>query len=372
MADGETPIEKLDYVPYQESVEEPPPGEGEAIRKTIDDLRQNNVRAFHKYRHAVRDAHAKSHAILVGELRVLPDLAEHLRQGIFADPGRTYPLVARLSTTSGVIRSDQVRGVRGLALKVIGVTGDRVDSNFPEPNQDFVFVTEPEFPFKDAIDYSNAGMRSAKLLARVSDRGMRVLNIVLRAANRLLRVVRAELPLKYRIFAGENTQTLGIPFYTAAPIQFGKYVAKLRVEPLSESVKALEGKTVAGGTEAHTDAVVEFFSHNDAEYLVSAQLRTSGEDMPIEDATKPWSEQASPYQPVATIAYPRQNPYSPQRRIFGDDVLSFNSWRAIVEHRPLGSINRLKKEVYEASSKYRHEMNAVERREPRDAGDLPK
>jgi Catalase len=371
MTDAGTPIENRRYLPYEEDVEEPPQGEEEAIRKIIDALHKNSEQAFRKYRHAIRDAHAKSHGILFGELRVLPDLAEHLRQGIFAEPGKTYPIVARLSTTSGLIRSDQVRGVRGLGLKVIGVTGDRVDPNFPEPNQDFVFVTEAEFPFKDAIDYSNAGMRSATILAHTPDLGMRVLNVVLRAANQLLRLAGPELPLKYRVFAGENTQTLGIPFYTAAPIRFGRYIAKLCVEPSSESVKALDGKTVAGGTEAHTDAVVDFFSKNDAEYLVSAQLCTNREDMPIEDATKPWSEHASPYQPVATIAYPRQHPYTPARRIFGDDVLTINSWRATCEHRPLGSINRLKKEVYEASSRYRHEMNNVERREPSGVGDLP-
>lgn len=371
MTDAKPPIDKLNYVTCDDGVEKPPPGEEEAIRKIIDDLRQNNVRAFHKYRHAVRDAHAKSHGILYGELTVLPDLPEHLRQGIFAEPGRKYPVVARLSTTSGMIRSDQVRGVRGLGLKVIGVTGERVDENFKEPNQDFVFVTESEFPFKDAVDYSKSGMRSAKALARVPDPGMRVLNTVLRAAKGLLSVARIELPLKLAVFAGKNTKTLGIPFFTAAPIQYGKYIAKLSVEPRSESVTALKGQTVAKGTEAHTEAVVDFFEQNGAEYLLSAQLCTSLKDMPIENAKKPWATKASPYQPIATIAYLPQNPYSPQRRIFGDDVLSFNSWRAIVEHRPLGSINRLKKEVYEASSKYRHEMNVVEHREPDKDDDLP-
>jgi hypothetical protein len=371
MTDARTPIDKLTYVPYQKAVEQLRPDEPESIKKMIDSLLKNNERAFHKYRHAIRDAHAKSHGILFGELRVHPDLAVHLRQGIFAEPGRTYPVVARLSTTSGAIRSDQVRGVRGMGLKVIGVTGERVEPKFPEPNQDFVLVTEPEFPFKDALDYSNAGMLTATALSYAPDPALRVLNTVLHGANRLLKLLGTELPLKLRVFAGENTQTLGISFYTAAPIRFGKYIAKLSVTPSSPSVTALEGKTVAGGTEAHTEAVVDFFKNNSAEYLVSAQLCTSLTQMPIEDASKRWPEDLSPYQPVATISYPRQDPYSPERRIFGDDRLTFNSWRAIVEHQPLGSINRLKKEVYEASSTFRHRMNSVERLEPGSTADLP-
>jgi hypothetical protein len=53
--------------------------------------------------------------------------------------------------------------------------------------------------------------------------------------------------------------------------------------------------------------------------------------------------------PAAMLHYPtEQHPDTAARRAFGDDVLSFNSWRGLEAHRPLGSINRLKKLVYEA------------------------
>ena len=41
----------------------------------------------------------------------------------------------------------------------------------------------------------------------------------------------------------------------------------------------------------------------------------------IEDAKVEWSEDDSPYEPVATITYPVQDAYSDERRSFGDDVL---------------------------------------------------
>jgi hypothetical protein len=69
--------------------------------------------------------------------------------------------------------------------------------------------------------------------------------------------------------------------------------------------------------------------------------------------------------------FPAQNADSPDRRAFGDDVLSFNSWRSLADHRPLGSINRLKKDVHEASSDFRHKMNNVPRMEPTDIAQLP-
>lgn len=59
------------------------------------------------------------------------------------------------------------------------------------------------------------------------------------------------------------------------------------------------------------------------------------------------------------------------RHAYADDVLPFNSWRALEAHRPLGSINRLKKQVYDASSRFRHQMNHAPRIEPANIDDLP-
>ena len=105
-----------------------------------------------------------------------------------------------------------------------------------------MFVTEPRFPFKDALDYSKGGMRLARALSFVPDIGMRAISLGLRGAKRVLKPIGIELPWKALIFAGENTQTLGQPFYTAAPMRFGKYVAKLSVAPLSPSVSRTEGQ----------------------------------------------------------------------------------------------------------------------------------
>jgi hypothetical protein len=127
----------------------------------------------------------------------------------------------------------------------------------------------------------------------------------------------------------------------------------------------------AAGSDAYRDEVVEFFRHNSAEYEMRVQLCTDVKTMPIEDASVEWPESQSPYVGVAKITYPVQDAYSPERQVFGDDVLSFNSWRGLAAHRPLGSINRLKKKVYEASSNFRHEKNNMPCLEPIDIAELP-
>ena len=362
----------MTYVRYSEDLESRRPDEDELIDKMVKVLHSNNEWAFKKYHHGIRDAHAKSHGILGGELTVYPDLPDELRQGLFASPA-TYPVIARLSTTAGAIRSDQIRGVHGLGIKVLGVHGPRTLPDDTATTQDFVLVTHREFPFADVHAYCVKGMPFAWLLARLPDRALKVITDALAGAGRMLGLVGLSLPMTLAVFTPPNTQILGDLFYSSAPLRYGDYVAKLSVVPLSNSVTSLQDQPVprAAGSDAYRDEVVEFFRHNSAEYELRVQLCTDVKTMPIEDASVQWPESASPYVGVAKITYPVQDAYSPERQVFGDDVLSFNSWRALAAHRPLGSINRLKLKVYEASSNFRHEKNHVPRLEPTDIAELP-
>lgn len=357
-----------DYVRYREDLEQPRPDENEVIERITAALRHNNERAYRKFKHGLRDAHAKSHAILRGELSVYPDLPEELAQGLFAAPA-TYPVIARISTTSGVLRSDQIRGVRGLAIKVLGVRGPRALADDDATTQDFIMVTHREFLFADAHAYLAQGMPTARVLAMLPDRALWAGSEVLAAATR----VGMRLPPNLAVFIAPNTHILGETFFSSAPLRYGDYVAKMLYAPLSDSVKNLQGRRVPrdAGPEAHRDLMIDFFADQGAEYELRVQLCTDTATMPIEDATVAWPEEESPHRPVAKITFPPQNPCSPQRRAFGDDVLSFNSWRALADHRPLGSINRLKLQVYEASSQFRHHVNAAPRLEPVDIGQLP-
>jgi hypothetical protein len=162
-------------------------------------------------------------------------------------------------------------------------------------------------------------------------------------------------------------------FFTSAALRFGDHVAKLCVTPLSKSVVDLIPVPLPAqaGPDGYRDMVVEFFSTRTAEFELRAQLCTDLDTMPIEDATVEWPESRSRYRPVAKLTFPVQDPATPQRQAFGDDVLSFTPFRGLAAHRPLGSINRLKQRVYDSSSDYRHQVNGVARREPASIEELP-
>jgi len=65
------------------------------------------------------------------------------------------------------------------------------------------------------------------------------------------------------------------------------------------------------------------------------------------------------YMPIAKISIPIQEFDTVEQQAFCED-LSFSSWNSLDEHRPIGQMNRIRKEVYQASSNYRHKKNNTE------------
>jgi hypothetical protein len=160
------------YLAYSDDLERPIPDEDAVIEQMVRTLQGNSEWA------------AKSHGILRGELTVYPNLPPELAQGLFATPA-TYPAIARLSSTAGALRSDQLRGIHGLGVKLIGVDGPRCLPDDGANTQDLLFVTHREFPFADATAYRRRGMP----LARLPDWGLKATSDVCSAACAVLKPV---------------------------------------------------------------------------------------------------------------------------------------------------------------------------------------
>jgi hypothetical protein len=93
------------------------------------------------------------------------------------------------------------------------------------------------------------------------------------------------------------------------------------------------------------------------------QVRADVSPHEIEDARRAWPERAYPVRKVARVEVLEQDFDTPARQVFGEN-LSFNPWRCLAEHRPLGGISRARRQVYRALSTFRHDRNAAPRLEP--------
>ena len=361
------PANPLRYTP---DVEEPEKGEdatGESLNDTMQSIRETTLKDGG---HAIRSVHAKSHGILQGEMDVLDQEYAALAQGLFGKPGR-YPVVMRYSTIPGDLLDDEVSTPRGLGIKVYGVEGEQLPGA-SGTTQDFVLVNGPAFSAPNA----KAFLANLKLLASTTNKmegTKKVLSAALRPVEKVLEAAGHKSPNLITLGGHPETNILGETYYTQTPILYGDYIAKLSVAPVSPELKALTDAPLdlKDNPDGIREAVLEHFRTHGGEWEVRVQLCTDLHHMPVENAAKVWPEDESPYIPVARIRVEPQTAWSEARSTAVDDGLSFSPWHGLAAHRPLGSINRLRKAAYEMSARFRAENNHTAVGEPRSFAPLP-
>jgi len=344
-------------IPYSPSVETADPDEAETIRELISTLLKISQITYTDGHHALRSVHAKSHALLEGQLRVLPDLRPELAQGIFEVPG-TFPVLMRLSSSPGDLLADSVSTPRGLAIKVIGVHGVRLPGSEADTTQDFIMINGPAFAAANARKF----LGRLKLLASTTDKApvlKSALSATLRGAESLLESLGGHSGTLRALGGEPATHPLGETYFTQVPIRFGQYIAKLSLAPACDALTALTGVAVpiTESPNALREALQEFFKTAEATWELRAQLCRDLRKMPVEDASVVWPEELSPYLPLARLVVPRQLAWSAARASVLDDGSSFSPWHGIEAHRPLGSVMRARQAAYAASVKFRAAHN---------------
>jgi hypothetical protein len=323
------------------------------------------------YGRAFRGVHAKSHALLSAKLSVNANLPPELAQGIFI-PGIEYAALLRISSTPGDPLPDTISVPRGMAIKVLGVEGDRIPDSEGDTTQDFVLANGTAFQAPNP----EAFLKNLKLLAATTDKiefGKRVISAVFHTAEQALEAVGGESTMLKSMGGYPHSHPLGERYFSQAPIRYGDYMAKIGVVPLSANFKALEGKTIEvdGRDDALREEVGRILTGEGGQFELRVQLCRGIEKNPIEDSSIAWPEDDNPYVAVATIDIEPQSTWTYERSQILDDATSFSPWHGVEAHRPLGSIMRARKPAYVASSTLRGRLNNCPIHEPRDAVELP-
>jgi hypothetical protein len=330
----------------------------------IETLQKINETTYRDDSHGLRAVHAKSHGLLTGELRVLDSLPPVLAQGLFAQAG-TYPVVMRLSTVPGDLLDDSVSTPRGLAIKLIGVPGERLPGGEGDTTQDFVMVNGPAFGAPDAKHF----LKSLKLVAATTDKAeplKKAFSTLARGAEKVVEAVGGKSGTLIALGGHPETNILGETFYSQTPQLYGPYVAKFSIAPVSPDLKTLTDAPVDLHDKPNglRDAVIAHFARHGGEWELRVQLCTDLESMPIEDSSVAWPETQSPFIAVARISAPAQPAWTEARSRAIDDGMAFNPWHTLDAHRPIGSIMRARRVVYEVMSGVRSRQNKTPIDEP--------
>jgi hypothetical protein len=281
-----------------------------------------------------RALHAKQHAGLRASLEV-GEVPAHLRVGPFAAP-KTYEAYVRFSNGSGARASDDKPDVRGLAVKVLGVGGKKLIPGMEDDTtQDFLFINSPALAFRSVDEFvafvqssTSQALLPFRLVGRLGFGAFGLLSRLIASAKKVTSLA---------------TET----YFTAAPIRFGDYAARLSLAPGQTDAPAKTGVLA--------DELAGRLLRGALSWELRAQLFVSEDLTPIEDSSRVWSESDSPPVALARLTIPSQDPASEEGKKLFDlvETLAFDPWHACEELRPLGGPMRARSPAYRESQKTR-------------------
>ncbi len=326
-------------------------GEQRLAEQVAERSAQLVIEKFESEGFARRDAHPKSHGCVKAHIDIdNRALSPEERIGLFAS-NQSYPAWIRFSNGSPLIQVDNQRDVRGMAIKVMEVEGDKVlERHRDEQTQDFLLINGSAFFVKTPADYLQFTKKAldgspVSFFLSLDPREWR-----LRELYNLLSIV------------GKKPSSPITQYWSTTPYALGEGRAvKYSARPCGEFAS---GWPKNPGADFLHDSLADALRSDDAcfNFMVQRQVHAGG--TPIEDSTVNWDDTDSPFLKVATIRIPSQSFDSPEHEAFCED-LSFNPWHTLPEHRPLGNINRTRRVVYDLISDLRHTLNDSPPSEPR-------
>ena len=302
-----------------------------------------------------RGQHPKPHGVVRATFEVLDNIPTRYKVGLFAKPGR-YDALIRFS--NGPQTEDREAGPQGMAIKLIGVPGDKIlEAETKAVTHDFILIDGPVFFVRNTDWYvrlfkemvRKLGGKPTEWIAALEKAHPQDVAVVENYHNRVV------------------DSPLARPFWSQVPFAFGlgdTTVCRYSVVPYADNMIApiprqyrdkdyLRRAMVDQLTIAARPATFDFF----------VQLHDDATPELIDNPTVEWD---TPVQRVAVITILAQDFDRPDQIRFGEN-LSYTPWHALPEHRPVGQINEIRRSVYAATSRLRHFVNLTRRREPTSA-----
>ena len=354
-----------------------------SIQETVHEI------VTHKYKNGIGGAHRVVHARPLGcvwaELEVNDYLPPKYQHGIFSQLGRKYDALVRFSPGSGSSTNpDKNFDIHGMAVKVFNVSGDRLfqGPQFENSTQDFVMVNSPTFFTSSVKGYPDllraqelGGGLGAVVSWAMSGPAFWNWNLSI-PFNALMMALRSE----------DMTNPLSERYFSTTPYRLGpnkKQAIKFSFKPCHNSINATRKQIEVA--ESQVDKIPVFpwnifwsSPNADPNYITTNFYRQMVEDQesacfeiqvqeqhdacsePIEDPTKEWR---TPWITLASLTIQPQQ-FRDRNRMEMCQRLSYNPWNGLVDHHPLGDVNKMRQFAYFESANTRRTLNGESTLEP--------
>ncbi|WP_417525172.1 hypothetical protein [Marinovum sp.] len=319
------------------------PGEAEAIAALV---KSNLPTVWTEGETGKRGQHAKHHGLVEGEFLVHEHLPEGFAQGIF-QPGARYACLVRFS--NGSRGDDREADARGMAIKLLEVPGDKLMPGGGDGReQDFILVDFPTY-FTATRDQYAAFNRYALPVLALRGNGVSPARLLRAAWGAVMLLARhRDLSRRARRFAGRHAgSVLGLTFHSTTPYLLG-------------DGRAVKYKAIGRGPDrppadhpgALREALWAELGKEPVRFDFGVVVQTDPLAHPVEDPTVEWEAAGADFVELAALVLPQQE-NTPDKDARAE-TLNFLPWNSLAEHRPLGFINRARREVYRAMSRLRH------------------
>ena len=280
--------------------------------------------------------HSKSHGCLKGKLNLLEDRPEWTRHGIFAANGKTsYDVLVRFSNGMGSNQHDLIPDVRGIGVKIFGISDPSTNPDAPEPRTIDFLMTNSTNGFgrdqEEFVEFMEANVEPGPLKLKLLGyllKHRRVAWLLIKASFRIVKSVTTQ-----RYWSGHA--------YLLGPDQAMKFNVRPHQQPAIERPSKLNRNYLS----------IDLLSRarrGPIKFVFCVQRENQDPKLtPIENGLVEWKESDSPSTPVAHLVLDQQDDSS------DCDDLSFTPGHRIAAHRPLGNIGRGRIFTYEASQKGR-------------------
>ena len=300
-----------------------------------------------KTSYVARGAHAKGHACVKAYFDVHESIPSNLRHGVFKTPGKRYKSWIRFSNGRSSMKGnhDAHKDAHGMAIKLFHIYDDILVRTEDGPEtQDFLMHDSPVFFAANIEDYNRFVESEDKIMYFIT--GKNPFKWHLRELTHALATLKAP-----------PVSPLWAQYFSNTAYKLGPHNIKFSAQACS--TPEIDPAQDKNDPNFLRKTMVKELQGNEACFEFRVQPQDPDKYMPIEDPSILWKESDSPYITLAKIIIPKQKFDSEDQQQFCEN-LSFSPWNALSEHRPIGQLNRIRKEVYEASSKYRHNSNQEE------------
>lgn len=300
---------------------------------------EGSLRKSYQGKLILRDAHPKAHGCPQARFVVSDSLPARFQAGVL-QAGAEYEASVRFSNgNSDASRADSKGDTRGMAIKLHEVAGQKLLAGVENgQSQDFLLMSFPAFFVNEPKAYAEFfetinGDEKWKLLTLPFKFGWRGTVNALKMLN-----TKIDHPLGQR-------------YWSVVPYQLGQGDSRVAVKYSAKPCGAPPADVFDESDEDYLRKAMQLTLNSGGACMAFMVQERQGNQQ-IEDVVTEWSEDEAPFIEVAQLKFDSQQFDTPDQ-MQACEAMSFNPWHSLPAHKPLGSVNRIRKSVYERISRLR-------------------